>query len=500
MSNLELARTVADAVLYEGYLLYPYRSTSRKNVVRWQFGVLGPPGAAEAGVGEESGMAAECLLEAGAQAQVEIHLRFLQLQSRFVEQRAGESFTPVPELSCGDTTWVSWDEAVAQELCFGPFAVSELGAGPVVDVAVEAGEDVEALYDDQHSVVGRLVRRRWPLEGQLRLSATADGRWLRLAAEVDNTAPAIESGSAADKDRAIRASFIGTHLLLAATDAAFVSLLEPPEDARAAAQRCQQRRCWPVLTGGEGESDVVLASPIILYDYPAVAPESAGALFDSTEIDEILTLRVMTLTDEEKAAARATDAHAAAIIDRCDNISPEQMQRLHGILRDPHAGSFPPGSVDLGAIPTFTTPDGTRDPDPFDADPFDAGPFDAGPFDAGPFDTGNSPWWDPAADASVEPETDTVVIDGVPVGKGSLVRVVPKRRADAQDLFSAGKTARVTSVLFDVDGDTHVAVVLVDDPAAELHDWYGRYLYFSPDELEPLSSQASSDHREESRS
>ena len=50
---------------------------------------------------------------------------------------------------------------------------------------------------------------------------------------------------------------------------------------------------------------------------------------------------------------------------------------------------------------------------------------------------------------------------------------------------------------FDVDGETHVAVVLVDDPAAELHDWYGRYLYFAPDELEPLA--AAGDARFEER-
>ena len=118
-------------------------------------------------------------------------------------------------------------------------------------------------------------------------------------------------------------------------------MIDPPEDARAAAARCRQHRCWPVLAGDGGPdgqtSDVVLASPIILYDHPAVAPESVAAMFDSTEIDEILTLRVMTLTDDEKAQARATDARAAAIIDRCEQMSPAELQRLHGILREPHA-------------------------------------------------------------------------------------------------------------------------------------------------------------------
>ncbi len=236
-----------------------------------------------------------------------------------------------------------------------------------------------------------------------------------------------------------------------------------------------------MLAGAPGATDVVLGSPIILYDYPAVAEQSPGALFDSTEIDEILTLRVMTMTEQEKAEARATDPRARAIIDRCDEMSAADMQQLHGILRNPHA----PALVD--DVPALSEPFAPAYADLRDAEPPS-------------FDTGDVPWWDPEADASVAPETDAVVIDGVSVARGSLVRVHPSRRADAQDLFFADKVARVTAVLSDVDGEVHVALVLVDDPAAELHDWYGRYLYFAPDELEPLPVDAQPEHREESRS
>ena len=91
-----------------------------------------------------------------------------------------------------------------------------------------------------------------------------------------------------------------------------------------------------MLAGPPGTEDMLLVSPIILYDHPEVAEQSKTALYDCTEIDEILTLRVMTMTDEEKAQARATDPRAAQIIDRCDAMSPEAMARLHGVLRDPH--------------------------------------------------------------------------------------------------------------------------------------------------------------------
>jgi hypothetical protein len=196
----------------------------------------------------------------------------------------------------------------------------------------------------------------------------------------------------------------------------------------------------------------MLVSPIILYDHPEIAEQSEGSLYDSTEIDEILTLRIMTMTDQEKAQARATDPLAAQIIDRCDSMSPEALLNLHGVLRDPHALE----QDKPGLIPEI--PDGAN-------------------------------WWDPMADEAVQPEIDAVLVNGVRVTRGSRVRLHPSRRADAQDIFFSGRTARVTAVHEDVDGNQHVAVVVDDDPAADLHDWYGRYLYFAPDEVEPLTER-----------
>ncbi|HNA52386.1 MAG TPA: hypothetical protein PK594_16165, partial [Mycobacterium sp.] len=100
----EQVRAVADTVLYEGYLLYPYRASSRKNQCRWQFGVLGPPGAAEAGVGEEATLAAGFLIEDGRT--LTLIVRFLQLQRRRVlrgDPRLG--LVPVEELVTPAGTW-----------------------------------------------------------------------------------------------------------------------------------------------------------------------------------------------------------------------------------------------------------------------------------------------------------------------------------------------------------------------------------------------------------
>lgn len=435
-SNWDRARAVADAVLYEGYLLYPYRGTSSKNQSRWQFGVLGPPGAADAGLGEDDTMAAEFPVE-GARA-ITLVVRFLQLQRRRAEREfAHGEFEPVDELTTPAGSWLTWDEAVERELSFGPLAFDDQPW--TLPVTAPAATDVE-LVDG-----GRLVRDRREVRGELTVSCEPDGDLRRVSVRLRNV-----GARATDKNDTIARSMIGTHLIAEVVGGHFISLLESPPGASDAVSRCGQHRCFPVLAGPPGADDILLISPIILYDHPEVAEQSDTALYDCTEIDEILTLRVMTMTDEEKAQARATDPRAARIIERCDAMPPEAMARLHGVLRDPHAIS--------GLVPEI--PEGVD-------------------------------WWDPLADNAVRPEIDAVLVNGIRVARGSRVRLRPRRNADAQDIFVAGKAARVMSVHEDVEGNRHVGVVVDDDPAADLHDWYGRHLYFSPDEVEPLEAQHS---------
>ena len=446
--TLTAARQVADAVLYEGYLLYPYRASSSKNQVRWQFGVLGPEGAVEAGVGEPPTMSAEVLLEARGAATVDVHLRFLQVQSRTVERRTGQGWSSVDELLVGGTRWIPYHEAVSREVSLTGLPLSP----QILNVGVPGGQVTEELVEDGQ-VVGRLVRTRWTVSGTLTLvpRAGVDLRLVILTVRVDNGthwAPGGEAGWT-DRDVAARYSFVGTHLLMTADSARFVSLLDGPDWSDADAKTCVQKRCWPVLVADDEGADAVLVAPIILGDHPTIAPESAGDLFDATEIDEILTLRVMTMTEGEKADARGTDPRAAAILARCDAMSDDAMGRLHGGQRG--TGADVPV---YGELPVLED---------------------------------DVPWWDADQDARAAPESDVVLVAGVPVSQGSRVLLRPSRRADAQDLFLAGMTAVVARVYFDVDGATHVAVMLEDDPGQDLYGVTGRYYYFGPEEIEPLA-------------
>jgi hypothetical protein len=407
--NLDSVRHIADAVLYEGYILYPYRASAAKNRSRWQFGVVMAPGYAAAEESETSFTRAECVLEHGGQPAVRVLLRFLQVQRR---------------TGGGD----SWDEAVEREVEAVADAAALFGDGVTREFSVEGGEDRDAEG---------LVRRREPLAGAITVrAAEVPGPWraLRLQVRVENR---TELGSVPRRrEDALPTSLVAAHAIVTVDGGKFLSMTDPPEWAAPVVAGCRNEGGWPVLADPDGR--VMLSSPIILYDHPELAAESPGELYDGTEIDEILTLRTLALSDEEKAEARATDPRAAALLDRVESMDPQVLARLHGTLRFPSA-----------------------------AEP-------------------SVPWWDPDADASVSPGTDSVSIGGRPIARGSLVRLRPgARRADAQDMFLAGRVAEVQAVLHDVDDNPYLAVSLAGQPDEDLRIAHGRFLYFMPDEVEP---------------
>jgi hypothetical protein len=462
----EVARKVADAVLYEGYLLYPYRASAAKNQARWQFGVLMPRLWSESGPDEPWSTRTECLLEPEDTTTVRVLVRFLHVQSKTVEEVDVEAgtFREVPSLPVDGSELVPWDEATEHEVTVSAPLARLLAGELTTPFERPGGRRVEPVHTVAGKLAGRTVRRRWPVMGSVRLSAERlDGPYglVRLRLQVENTS--AWNDPAAGRSVALRHALVAAHSLIGIDQGVFLSLLDPPEWARPAAEACRNLHTWPVLIGEEGRRDAMLSSPIILYDHPTIAPESPGDLFDATEIDEILTLRTMALTDAEKREARATDDRAAAIIDRVDNLPPELLDRLHGAVRYLRGVEGTKGAPD--PHPPAATP--RRQPLP-KADPELV------------------PWWDPGADRTVSPETDGVVVAGVMVAKGSRVRLRPgQRRADAQDMFLAGRLATVEAVFLDVDGNRHLAVTLDEDPAADLQRWHGRYLYFSPDEVEP---------------
>lgn len=348
--NPDQVEKIAEAVLYEGYMLYPYRASAVKNQQRWNFGVLGPQTYNEQQSGTEATtMQTECLFQAGGVARLTVKVRFLQTVDRFVgrlehplRSLASDDQIPlesVDRLDIAGRTYIPWQEAREREV----LALTEYSAAiPSCHLQFfefPAGREVEALHDDSGLIAGVLIRESKGLSGCVEVTLSrCQGNVSKVVIAIRNLTGAGIQENRAD---ALRYSLLSTHTILHLENGEFISLLDPPEEMKSLADACSNIGTWPVLVGEPGERGTMLSSPIILYDYPQIAPESPGSLFDGTEIDEILSLRILTMTDAEKEEMRRSDERTRQILERTENMPPEQFMKLHGVLRElrPSVGS-----------------------------------------------------------------------------------------------------------------------------------------------------------------
>jgi hypothetical protein len=307
--TVDPVRAIADAVLYEGYVLWPYRRSATKNQRRWTFGGVYPRGHSERHPDDACVMRTKCLIE-GDGRDVTVAVRFLHVVARQV-MRGGE---PVDELVAGGRRYLSWDEAVERELT--------LDAPGRLPLAIPAGREEEPVEG------GSIVRSWEALDGAIELAVEPAAEGVaRVRVEVANTTPWERD----DREAALRRTFCSTHTVLRTSAGLFVSQTDPPEHLREAAAACSNVGTWPVLAEAR---HTVLSSPIILEDHPRIAPESPGDLFDGGEIDQMLVLNILSLTDEEKAEMRDSDPRVREILERTEALTEEELMRLHGAIRE----------------------------------------------------------------------------------------------------------------------------------------------------------------------
>jgi len=369
--NRELAVKVANAVLYEGYRLYPYRPSAMKNRQRWSFGILYPPAYHEVAAGtERSQMHSECLVRVTGNPVLQVQLRFLHLVTHEVAERAIESRdegversveieVPLSEI-LNETSNQSSNEHVNQtwvprssRLLSGAGQVAsnartapplrqaqgrlwprdgQNGAPQVQGFPFAASTETEPVRDNSGNDVGEIRRTQQGITGSIAVAASQlRDDVVKLALDVTNTS-SLADGSL-NRDCALLTSLLSAHTILSITGGEFISLLDPPDDLQQEVSACRNVGNFPVLVGAEGEHDMMLCSPIVLYDYPQIAPESAGDFFDGTEMDEMLTLRIMTLTDEEKNAMLTADDRVRNLLQRTEAGAREQLARTHGTIR-----------------------------------------------------------------------------------------------------------------------------------------------------------------------
>ena len=332
----EQVKEIANAVLYEGYLLYPYRQSAIKNRTRWTFGVVYPKEYSEANGGIEPWtMRTECLVEGLADdISLDVTVRFLHLLVRTVAQPGPAMDDRVEANEWGLASRLA-DEPL-QEGMEREVSALDLSLRDLLSHPRRMAIEFPAVHMVEHSADGsatEIMREQQAISGAFILATEQVGTKLfKLSIEIENTTPATNALTSR-RDAVLFQSFVSTHTILQVHQGSFISLLDPPEELQTFVKGCQNLRTWPVLVGKEGDRDAMLSSPIILYDYPQIAPESPGALFDGTEIDEILSLRIMTLSDEEKEQMRQ-DERTREILERTEALTPEQFMKMHGTIRD----------------------------------------------------------------------------------------------------------------------------------------------------------------------
>jgi hypothetical protein len=278
--NADNVEEVARAVMYEGYLLYPFTATALKNQHRWTFGVLYPPQY------DTPEMRTECLAYGNTETQLTVSIRYLQLDGEQTrEHEAGMEFS----VACS-------------------------------------------------SMIRRFAHAEVEGEAEIRVQEAAEGL-LRFRIQVRNRSSFAGGG----RDAALARSLISVHMILRLEKGEFLSLIDPPESCREAALACRNIGAWPVLIGSVTQRNTMLSAPIILYDYPEIAPESHGNLFDGTEIDELLSLRILALSDAEKDSIRGGDPKGRDILDRIESLSQPRLAQLHGAIRARKAAQFQAG-------------------------------------------------------------------------------------------------------------------------------------------------------------
>src|SRR5690349_13351307 len=273
--NRELVDRVVNAVLYEGYILYPYRASSKKNQrERFTFGRVYPRDYSKAQNDREPcWMQTECLVRNESRDSVlKVNVRFLQPSAREIGKLRAAGGRPeiVPELTIDNELYQTWQEAIEREVEVPAISLNET-IRQSREFEFPAARTVEPIGDGR---VGVIVRRNQMIRGRTELQTQmVDEAALKISVRIFNETP-VSKEDLDDQNEVLRRTFASTHTILHAAGGKFISLLDPSPEYEIAAKECQNIGCWPVLVGEQAKRDAMLSSPIILYDYPKIAVES----------------------------------------------------------------------------------------------------------------------------------------------------------------------------------------------------------------------------------
>ena len=345
--NTALVEKVVNAVLYEGYILYPYRASSKKNRERFTFGRVYPEDYSIAQHGAEPCMMqTECLLRNESKdALVTISVRFLHPMAREVgmlrtpiaEMPADglPDFEVVPDLRVGEQLYQTWQEVVEQKVEVPTFPCAKRGRRNAIS-SFRPSRAIEPIRGDDGKINAILVRRQDAVRGVIEVAAQPiDDVVFKITVRILNRTP-VPPNDLENQSAIIMRTFTSTHTILHAQGGEWLSLTRSAGRLRGSGRGLQEYR-----HAGRSSSAIKRStSATRCFPRPSsftitrkIAPESPGDLFDGLEIDEILTLRVMAMSDAEKIEMRQVDEQARSILERTENMSSDHLLKMHGVMR-----------------------------------------------------------------------------------------------------------------------------------------------------------------------
>lgn len=275
-NNFGKIEKLADAILYEGYALFPYRKNALKNQKRFNFGVLSPKCWAEKQTNEQYFQQTEILILANESAKISFKVRYLQIENNEDWQTAHEKV---------------YENSVEMK----EFQISDF---------------------------------KFQIDGKIELIAKKLGENLfKLSFKLQNLTEK-ESFKNFSREEILSFSFVSTHTIFEIENGEFISAIEPLETFQKYSQTLENINCFPVLVG-ERKRNCVLSAPIILYDFPEASENSFDNFFDGLEIDELMIMNILALTDKEKEEIKKTDERTRKMLEKIENASAEDLLKLH---------------------------------------------------------------------------------------------------------------------------------------------------------------------------
>ena len=391
-------------------------------------------------------MQSECLVRNESKdALLNISVRFLHPMSREVgvlkapvdalPADGSVDYDIVPTFQLGEQLYQTWQEVVEQRVEVPSISLRE-ASRCAHEFFFPASRVLEPIQKDKEKITAVLVRRQDAVRGVVEvITQPVDDAVFKITVRIVNRTP-VPKEELENQTAIIMRTFTSTHTILQAIGGQWLSLTDPPPAYAEATAACKNIGTWPVLVGEEskGDRDAMLSSPIILYDYPQIAPESPGDLFDGLEIDEILTLRVMAMSDEEKIEMRQVDEQARRILERTESMPSDHLLKMHGVMRS--------------------------------------------------VSSSNEDFFNPSK------RLETATVGGAQVRAGDRVRIRPRKRADVMDMALDGKIAVIEAVEQDVEGGVQLALVIEDDPGLDLGMMRqpGHRFFYGPDEVELIKT------------